>query len=506
MKSSPPNPVPWIRFDPVLALFLVMAAFLLFRHLGNGCLWQDEAETAVLAKNILRFGYPRAYDGVNRLNPSLPVAAGYAWTYHPWASMYLVALSFVLFGISTVSARLPGAVMGLLSIALAYRLVRRLFGEKNLARWTAFLLTTSVPFLLMMRQCRYYAPSVLFSLWTVWAYLRFRRGRPWAALEWTASLFLLFHVNHGVFVPVLMGLVLHLLIDRPLSRSQLQHSGWLLATVVLGILPFAFYLKTGQHHGAFSFEQLRHHAEFYFRQINRFLFPITGWAIVWLIGRPSWQGIRKWSLPLCLIGAGLLFLIPGPSQRHFRYLVFLIPWFLAIQAAWFERLAQKRWAVAIALLGLFVFTDAVYSLPSRFTSEPRPLRSLPWEYLGELTHPYRGPMDGVVELLRREARPGQTIKIPYEDHTLLFYTDLVVEPVIHPEDFTRETFPDWIVLRRDWLPGGFLESDYFSKIRQRYRQITLDAPDIPWQNRPDPGYHRFLTDHQAPLVIVFHKK
>ena len=58
------------RIDPWLLLFLALGAALLLANLGNGCLWQDEAETAVLGKNILRFGYPRAFDGVNRLNPS----------------------------------------------------------------------------------------------------------------------------------------------------------------------------------------------------------------------------------------------------------------------------------------------------------------------------------------------------------------------------------------------------------------------------------------------------
>ena len=34
-------------------------------RLGDRCLWQDEAETALLGKNILRFGRPIAFDGTN---------------------------------------------------------------------------------------------------------------------------------------------------------------------------------------------------------------------------------------------------------------------------------------------------------------------------------------------------------------------------------------------------------------------------------------------------------
>jgi hypothetical protein len=115
-------------------------------------------------------------------------------------------------------------------------------------------------------------------------------------------------------------------------------------------------------------------------------------------------------------------------------------------------------------------------------------------------------VDAVVELLEKEALPGQSLKIPYEDHPILFYTDCVVEPVVKPEDFSRPTFPDWIVLRRDWLPGGFWESPYYRQIKERYEERILDAPDIPWQNRPDPGYHRFRTDESAPPVLVYKKR
>ena len=86
------------RADPWLILLLAAGAALLLANLGdgNGRLWQDEAETAVLGKNTLHYGYPRAFDGVNRVNSAMPTAAGDAWTYHTWLPMYLVAGSFAL--------------------------------------------------------------------------------------------------------------------------------------------------------------------------------------------------------------------------------------------------------------------------------------------------------------------------------------------------------------------------------------------------------------------------
>jgi len=174
--------------------------------------------------------------------------------------------------------------------------------------------------------------------------------------------------------------------------------------------------------------------------------------------------------------------------------------------------------VGCLLAGVLVLTDLLHysgasilaaqvpAIRARLSSPDVRCRSLIWEYLGELTTPYRGPMDGIVELLQREGKAGQSVKTSYEELSLIFYLpEMAVEPLRRTKDFAQETFPDWIVLRRDWLPGGFLESPYYQKIQQRYRQILLDAPDIPWQNRPDPGYHRFRTDSNAPPVVVFRR-
>lgn len=501
------------RCDLWLAAWLLLGAPLLLVRLDNGVLWQDEAETGVLAKNTLRFGYPKADDGVNRVNPSLPLGPGAAWTYHPWASIYLTAAALKIRGPTTAAARLPSALLGLASIWLMARLIRRISGERSLARWAAFLMTSSVPFLLLMRQCRYYAPSLFFSLWAVWAYHRLLGCRRWAAFELAAALLVLFHVNHGVFAAVFLGLALHAAWSRPAPEIR-RRLLWASVGAALLCAPFVFYLQAHQHHGAFSWRELSHHAQFYFRQINRYLFPAALWAVVLLIWRPRREQLlgargsalrEGWKLSLCLLAAGMLFLIFVPEQRHFRYLVHLIPWFLFLQAVLFVRLVQRRrWAGGL-LASAILFTDLAYSGPNRLIRPEAKIRSLPLEFLGELTHPYLGPMDSVVELLSREGNPTQTVKIPYEDHTLLFYTKLRVEPIVRSEDFSRESYPDWIILRKDWLPSGFLESGYFKRIQASYDEILLDAPDIPWQNRPDPGYHRFRTDRSAAPVRVFRR-
>jgi 4-amino-4-deoxy-L-arabinose transferase-like glycosyltransferase len=505
------------KTDPWLAGSVLLAAAFLLINIGdrNGRLWQDEAETAFLAKNILQYGYPRATDGLNRLNPSIPLAAGEAWTYHPWLSFYVTAASFKLLGTGTAAARLPFAAMGVLCVWLFYRVIRRITGDRSPARWSAFLLATSVPFLLHMRQCRYYAPSVLFSLWAVLAYWRVRQGKRWSFPEMVLVLVLLFHTNHGVFIPLLLGLGLHLVLKPPDAAALRRLAGAGVAALAL-TAPFLYHLQSAQHHTGSSWKEISHHAQFYFRQINTYLLPLTVWILPLLIWRsafrPAWgsrgSSLREsWRLAACFLVAGLLFLIFVPYQRHFRYLITLIPWLLMIQAALLKAVVRLHRPLGLVLAGLLTLTNFHYAAPYALSgSEKGRIRSFQLELLDEITHTYRGPMDGVVELLNREGKPGQSVKIPYGEYTLFLYTPLRVESFARMEEFAQETIPDWIILRRDWLPGGFLESDYFRRIRSSYREILLDVPDIPWQNRPDPGYHRFRTDSSAPGVRLFQKR
>ena len=47
-----------------IVVVLVVAAILLFTNLRMDRLWADEGDTAVLARSILKFGVPTAWDGV----------------------------------------------------------------------------------------------------------------------------------------------------------------------------------------------------------------------------------------------------------------------------------------------------------------------------------------------------------------------------------------------------------------------------------------------------------
>ena len=49
----------------LVALGVVLGAVLIFAGLSQRYLWDDEAETALLAERVLRFGVPLAWDGAS---------------------------------------------------------------------------------------------------------------------------------------------------------------------------------------------------------------------------------------------------------------------------------------------------------------------------------------------------------------------------------------------------------------------------------------------------------
>ena len=98
-----------------LGCIIVLACFLLLANLGNHYLWQDEAQTAVIARTVMARGMPYGTDGVNYFSQELGAEYGrnYIWKWHTWLPFYLLAGFFKVFGESNFTARLPFALFGI---------------------------------------------------------------------------------------------------------------------------------------------------------------------------------------------------------------------------------------------------------------------------------------------------------------------------------------------------------------------------------------------------------
>ncbi|MBI3319469.1 MAG: glycosyltransferase family 39 protein [Candidatus Omnitrophica bacterium] len=493
-----------VRLDWVVGILLAISGVLLFSSLENGYLWQDEAETALLARHTLRFGYPRAFDGRNSIEIlSHGYGPGDAWIYSPWLPYYLLAGVFAIAGESTWIARLPFALFGLLSIYLTWRLASSLTEDLRIQQLSVALLTFSVPFLLHMRQCRYYAMTTALLLGICLAYLKFlQRPSRKPAVILGLLLTLLFHTNFGTFIPVAAALMLHQAVVGP--RPAGQNTFRVMMAVVGGVtLPWALFSYRPAFVGTISWARLSAHTQYYVRVINSHFVPMAAMLIVslgwwlWTRRRASSPASARRVSPtmaffMLFVGVFVAFLLV-PDQRHLRYLLPVLPLLFIGEAWWLAACYERSRVVGIALMGLALFTRVLHG------ALQVPLVDLAYE----LTHRYVGPMEGIVGYLREHGRPGQVVKIPYDDRTVMFYTQMVVE---RPSEFLQETSPDWLVIRRGRIPEAFFSSAYFHRIETTYERIELDAPDAYWQNREEPGEHHFWTMWEAPPVVLYRKR
>ena len=114
-----------------LALLIVLATVSLFRLDAVPPLWWDEGWTLAVARNWLELGH------YGRLLTGQLVPAGLQAAPTLTASVYL---SFSLFGIGVIQARMVGVVFSLASLGLLYHLARRIYNQP-IALGTVLVLT-----------------------------------------------------------------------------------------------------------------------------------------------------------------------------------------------------------------------------------------------------------------------------------------------------------------------------------------------------------------------------
>ncbi len=532
----------------VVAVLMGFGVALLFGRLDDRLLWQDEAETALLARSVLVHGVPTAFDGRNLISQEGQAefsAPDYRWFWTPWLQHYAAAASFAVFGESTFSARLPFVLFAIGTFWLCLRLAREVDSSAWVAAAALMLLVTSVPFLLHGRQCRYYAPASFFGLLYLLEYLRLLHRAPGdrvAALRLALAATGLFHSHYVACAGFLIGSALHALYcSRAMAtsrtiRARLPALAGAVVIMALLTLPFAWAFAghasgqawPGLGRALTSLSEAVYH-------VDRYVFPLVLMlpaAFFWardrrghdagrVVERPerSPDSDRMHGQPVVVLLvlvmlATVLLLVATMPWFFFRYYVPLIPIAAILQA----RVVSRVWrfdrrlgAVLLALLALTDLPSRVLPLPHHIPAKSvRHLRTgdeeaaavvgtwaryLPLSaYLYEITHEQRGPIEAVVDHLVRHARPDQSILATYGDLPLQFYTELDVVGGLSGEDPARYVRADWLLVRAHTHRAGDRRLKRFvAKYvdRAAYEAIDLPVLDEPYENRPDPTYHKF---------------
>ena len=164
----------------LIALLVVIGAILLFWRLDGALLWRDEGTTANWGRMMAENGawLPWVFDGkqlVVQAADGHDVNSKLLPAMHTYLQFYVAAASFKLLGADTVTARLPFACLGALTLFLMYRLGVVLFGPGLKPLLLPYLSVLSIYFLSAARQSRYYILVVLAATWLIFEFCRYLR-------------------------------------------------------------------------------------------------------------------------------------------------------------------------------------------------------------------------------------------------------------------------------------------------------------------------------------------
>ena len=510
-------------------ILILLFSFFILKNLGNIYLWQDEGKTAYLAKQILIFGYPKACDGKNLViveNSNDFRKDNYAWRLHPWLQYYLVALSFKITGIENAfTARLPFAIFGILSLLIFIKLSDILFKNNTTTAIAATLFTFSVPLLIPIRQCRWYSLSIFFSMLIIYLYQKILDGdKKYYGILFGITAVLLFHSNYLMFFLLFLVLFIHFAILVSNNKKTAEKIPW--KNVIIGLFlcflftfPFYLYVKISDRLQFMNFTNmwkviiyLKNYLKIvfdYFFSIYVLAIGIICWFIIKLkqhsignligkLSKDSFIGSNMKSISLLFL-ITIVPIIPLAFARdyYFRYVVWMLPFGLLLMALALKSILKFNLLLGLVFIIYFTFHipyntdfwDLTYHLPFK-------------NFIFELFHDYDGPIEGIVKYLNENGNKNQTVAINYDEFPIMFYTGMKV--IVGYTGYNgKECIPDWVIMRKVNYKNKqekMLE-EYLSKYK--YKKITINYPNIQYENREDPYMHNYRTVGNVPRVEIY---
>ena len=214
----------WLECFCLFGLLVAALALFLVNLSSLPLLDAHEATLAQVAKEIYHSSKP-----IDWIFPTLwdrPYLA------QPPLVHNLTAIAYRLGGVGELTTRLPGALLGALSVLLVYQIGREIFVARLPALFSALVYLTCLPVLRYSRLATLNGPLLFFELLTIWAVLRSRRN-----LKWTLGIGIgigLMSLTKGFFAFQVLSIVLLFLFwDTP----RLLSSAYFWSGLAIGALP-----------------------------------------------------------------------------------------------------------------------------------------------------------------------------------------------------------------------------------------------------------------------------
>ena len=330
---------PSLAYD--LAAIVAIAAAIFFFHLGSFGLWEpDEARYAEIAREVLHGG--------NAIVPHLNYVA---YVEKPPLLIWLMTLSFQLFGISEFAARLPIAMSAIAGVVATYIFTLRAFGRRHAFLACAILATTPLYAVMAQVITTDMLLTALVTIATFAFYLHWKEGGRWCWVAYVAmGLGVMTKGPVGAALPILTILIF-LGWNRELGGAIRRfHAIAGLALTILIAAPW-FVTMTIREPGFFDFyfvgEHLRRvfdadysHAEAVYFYLPVLALGLLPWSL--LVPLLTWRSAaRNPARRFCVVAAGVT--IVAFSCASAKLIPYVLPAVLPLAVLIADGLASCAW-------------------------------------------------------------------------------------------------------------------------------------------------------------------
>jgi hypothetical protein len=485
-----------------MALF-AFSAFTLFWNLGDRLLWGDEAETALLAVNITKFGLPVASDGrnvVTLLGVGKDTNAAGVWTWSPWLDEYAAAASFAVFGNSTFAARFPFALAGLAGTIFFAYFAHRVYRRNDVTLFATLLFATNASIVLHARQCRYYAIVVLAQMLLLYGCHAVYKGRARSGAVWiVVGLVAQWYCNYILATCNALAVVLAAAAFRRLAPQLLKPFLVSIGIFAAAALPWLLYAGAGQQSGLIGFQDFSKKVFFYTKHVLPYLVPIVIGLTYFrnasknsgrlFINCPNAEELATYAFLFPLFAAYFAVLLVTPGY-FYRYLVPLIPVLILCFAHVVCLIADTRCRYG-AMAAVFLVFNAVPCV----------------RLLADITSHYENSVGDVVAFLNKNAKPDDRVYVPDPAFPVIFHTGLRVIDARLTHRLDTQDLPEWIMSESPSAIGGASPIELPPALASLYTRVLLRVHDSPrGDSRPDPAFHAWFTSPGARKLIIYMKK
>jgi hypothetical protein len=509
---------------------VLVSAFLSLYNLNHYSLWGDEALTALSAKGVLSTGDTSAwaengniaaYDSGacltnlhDRSTPPLPA--------------YLTAMSFAVFGVDAWIARLPFVLAGMLTIILMLYWARNASFQYYLLLSLAIL--SNVSFFLYSRQCRYYAPTMLFASLVVYFYWHWRGGKR-GILCMSAASILLFASHYLAYLAVYICLLVDYFLWKR-RQGDLSLRDWLLLLIpqivcngVIGLIWNP--LMTGFHRqlAGNDFVDRMEMLFWHLRDMNMcefFALPVVLLALVLAIKKKQW-GLVRGCMAVLVACVVIACVTPQVKSRtmvaDIRYVIYLLPLAIALNAGAIRILLPNRMILSILLATGMFFTNL---FNGGMWFDYCGVRSTFFCYVHELlSPPNTDPYVKSAAWIREHLKIGESIFVAphYHIYSLMFHAPNALyawQMADHSDPqfnglsaihFKGEVMPDYLMGFGPFV--GELKNAVQQYGNPKISYVLVDKIDVLWKDlyRPELFWRTFTPienyDHNRDVVFIF---